>query len=107
LLIFVFGKPGGETSTFPALWNLCLAARSEGLGTAITTLLKIQKRRVEELLGVPDDGVWHMHGMIPLGYPTGRWGLAQREPAHLSVFDGTWGNPVSWEVPEPLWTGYV
>lgn len=107
LLIFVFGKQGGETSTFPALWNLCLAARAEGLGTAITTLLKIQKRRVEELLGVPDDGVWHMHGMIPLGYPSGRWGLAKREPAHLSVYDGTWGTPVSWEVPEPLWTGYV
>jgi nitroreductase len=105
LLIFVFGKQGGETSTFPALWNLCLAARAEGLGTAITTLLKIQKRRVEEMLGVPDDGVWHMHGMIPLGYPTGRWGLAKREPAHLSVFQETWDRPVSWEVPDPLWAG--
>lgn len=105
MLIFVFGKEGGETTTFPALWNLCLAARAEGLGTAITTLLKIQKRRVEDLLGVPDDGVWHMHGMVPLGYPTGRWGLAVREPAHLAVFEERWGEPVSWEVPEPLWTG--
>lgn len=104
LLIFVFGKQGGETSTFPALWNLCLAARAEGLGTAITTLLKIQKARVEELLGVPDDGVWHMHGMVPLGYPSGRWGLAVREPAHESVYDGGWGTPVGWEVPEPMWS---
>lgn len=105
MLIFVFGKDGGETTTFPALWNLCLAARAEGLGTAITTLLKIQKRRVEDLLGVPDDGVWHMHGMVPVGYPTGRWGLAVRKPAHLAVFQEEWGEPVPWEIPEALWTG--
>ena len=104
MLIFVFGKQGGETTTFPALWNLCLAARAEGLGTAITTLLKHQKERVEQLLGVPDDGTWHMHGMVPLGYPRGKWGLAVRKPAHLLVNEGRFGNPVSWEIPEPLWT---
>ena len=103
LLIFVFGKPGGETTTFPCLWNLCLAARAEGLGTAITTLLKIQKQRVEELLGLPDDDVWHMHGMVPLGYPLGRWGLAARRPAHESVYGERWGDPVAWRVDEPLW----
>lgn len=103
MLIFVFGKPGGETTTFPCLWNLCLAARAEGLGTAITTLLKLQKARVESLLGVPDDGRWHMHGMIPLGYPSGRWGVAQRKPAHESVFSERWGTPVDWQVDEPMW----
>jgi len=103
-LIFVFGKQGGETTTFPALWNLCLAARAEGLGTAVTTLLKIQKARVEQLLGVPDDGKWHMHGMVPLGHPTGRWGLAKRRPAHEIVFAEAWGQPVDWTVPEPLWS---
>lgn len=103
MLIFVFGKPGGETTTFPCLWNFCLAARAEGLGTAITTLMKLQKERTEKLLGVPDDGVWHMHGMIPLGYPTGKWGVAKRNPAHLSVFSETWGQPVDWQAPEPLW----
>jgi len=103
MLIFVFGKPGGETTTFPCLWNLCLAARAEGLGTAITTLLKIQKDRVENLLGVPDDGVWHMHGMVPLGYPLGKWGVANRKPAHESVFSETWGQPVDWRADEPHW----
>ena len=103
MLIFVFGKPGGETTTFPCLWNLCLAARAEGLGTAITTLLKIRKERVERLLGVPDDGVWHMHGMVPLGYPLGKWGVPMREPAQLSVFSETWGAPVTWRADVPLW----
>jgi nitroreductase len=104
MLIFVFGKPGGETTTFPCLWNFCLAARAEGLGTAITTLLKLQKDRVERLLGLPEDEpLYNMHGMIPLGYPTGNWGVANRKPAHESVFSETWGTPVDWRADEPLW----
>ncbi len=104
LLLFVLGKQGGETTTFPVLWNFCLAARAEGLGTAITTLLKLRKAEAEAILGVPDDGAWHMHAMVPVGYPTGKWGLARRRPAHESVFAERWGQPVDWEVPEPLWT---
>ncbi len=103
LLLFVFGKQGGETTTFPVLWNFCLAARAEGLGTAITTLLKLRKAEAEAILGVPDDGVWHMHAMVPVGYPTGKWGLARRNPAHESVFAEHWGRPVDWEIPDPLW----
>jgi len=103
MLIFVFGKDGGETTTFPCLWNLCLAARAEGLGTAITTLLKIQKQRVEDLLGMPQDSIWGMHGMVPIGYPTGKWGVPSRQPAETAVFSETWGNKVAWSVPAPLW----
>ncbi|MAV21312.1 MAG: nitroreductase, partial [Acidimicrobiaceae bacterium] len=50
MLIFVFGKEKGESTTFPVLWNLCLAARAEGLGTFITTLMKLRKKDVEDLL---------------------------------------------------------
>ncbi len=102
-LIFVFGKPGGETTTFPCLWNLCLAARAEGLGTAITTLLKIRREEVEALLGAPRDGVWTMHGMVPIGYPLGNWGVARRRPAEEAVFAERWDEPVQWSVPDPLW----
>lgn len=103
MLIFVFGKQGGETTTFPCLWNLCLAARSEGLGTSITTLLKLQKERVEDLLKMPKDSIWHMHAMVPIGYPTGRWGVPTRRPADEAVFSERWGQTVDWSVPEPLW----
>ena len=102
MLIFVFGKERGESTTFPVLWNLCLAARAEGLGTFITTLLKLRKREVEEVLGMPE-GFWHMHAMIPIGYPTGRWGLAERQPAQEFVYSETWGAPVSWEA-APNWS---
>ena len=104
MLIFVFGKEAGETTTFPCLWNLCLVARSQGLGTSITTLLKLQKERVEDLLGMPRGDVWNMHAMIPIGYPMGRWGIPNRRPAEEAVFAERWGNPVGWTVPEPLFT---
>jgi nitroreductase len=104
MLIFVFGKTGGETTTFPCLWNLCLAARAEGLGTVITTLLKLQKQRVEDLLGMPRDSIWNMHAMIPIGYPTGTWGVPKRQPAQTAVFAERWGEPVTWIANEPLWS---
>ncbi len=101
MMIFVFGKDRGESTTFPVLWNLCLAARAEGLGTFITTLLKLRKREVEELLGMPE-GFWHMHAMIPIGYPTGRWGRAERQPAENFTFSETWDQPVTWSA-QPNW----
>ena len=55
-----------------------------------------RKREVEELLAMPE-GFWHMHAMIPIGYPTGRWGRAERQPAQDFVYSETWGEPVSWE----------
>ncbi len=103
MLIFVFGKDGGETTTFPCLWNLCLAARAEGLGTTITTLLKLQKQRVEDLLGMPRDDIWGMHGMVPIGFPTGNWGVPNRRPAEEAVFSETWGESVNWSAPDALW----
>ena len=96
MLIFVFGKEKGESTTFPVLWNLCLAARAEGLGTFITTLMKLRKKDVEDLLEMPE-GFWHMHAMIPIGYPTGRWGMASRQPAHEFVYSEKWDQPVTWE----------
>lgn len=102
MLIFVFGKERGESTTFPVLWNLSLAARAEGLGTFITTLLKLRKREVEQLLGMPE-GFWHMHAMIPIGYPTGRWGMAERQPAEDFVFAEHWDQPVTWKG-VPNWT---
>ena len=37
-----------------------------------------------------------MHAMIPIGYPTGRWGMASRKPANEFVYSEHWDNPVTW-----------
>jgi nitroreductase len=104
LIVLAFGKPNGESSLYPALWSAQLAARAEGIGTALTTLLfKYYRDEVYELFGVPDDGEWVGMAMLTMGYPTGRWGVAQREPAHTAAFQEHWDRPVTWTADKPLW----
>jgi hypothetical protein len=44
-----------------------------------------------------------MQACVTLGYPTGRWGIAPRRPAHEVTFRNRWGDPPGFETPEPLW----
>ena len=104
-LLFAFGKPNGESSIYPALWSIQLAARAEGIGTALTTLLfKYYRSEMLEILGTTEDGVWEPFAMLSMGYPTGKWGVAKRQPAHEVTFQEQWGRPVSWRVPDPLFS---
>ena len=43
-----------DASVYPAVQNFCLAARSLGLGTALTTVIRIHGAEVLAELGVPD-----------------------------------------------------
>ena len=106
VLLFAFGKPAGESSVFPALWSAMLAARAEGIGTSVTTLLfRYRKTEVLELLGVPTDAEWVPMAMVTFGYPTGKWGVAQRQPAHELTYQERWGEAPPWKVDTPLWMG--
>ena len=103
-LLFAWGKPNGESSIYPALWSLQLAANAEGIGTSLTTLLfKKHTQQVLDILGAPAPGEWVPMAMITMGYPTGKWAIAKRQPPHMVSFQDTWGNPVSWSVDQPLW----
>ena len=77
-----------EASVFPGVQNLFLAARALGLGTTLTTVHRLQEAEVRAVLGIPEDVVtW---AMIPLGYPTGRWGDARRRPVAEVAYWDTW-----------------
>ena len=77
-----------EASVFPGVQNLFLAARALGLGTTLTTVHRLQEAEVRAVLGIPEDVVtW---AMIPLGYPTGRWGEARRRPVAEVAYWDTW-----------------
>ncbi len=105
LLLFAFGKERGESSIFPALWSAMLAARAEGVGTSLTTLLfKFRAAEVLELLGVPTDGEWIPMAMVTFGYPTGRWDVARRQPPHEVTYAERWGQAPAWRVDAPVWT---
>jgi nitroreductase len=106
LLLFAFAKAdtsGG--SIFPAVWSAMLAARAEGIGTCLTTILGFRQDEVFAILGVPGDQSWGMACCVTMGYPTGSWGVAARQPAHSVAARNRWDEPVGFEIPEPLWTG--
>lgn len=105
LLLFAFAQydPSGG-SIFPAVWSAMLAARGEGVGTALTSVLAFQLAEVLEILGVPADEGWNMACCVTFGYPTGRWGVAARRPAHEVSYRNRWGDDVGLELDEPLWS---
>jgi nitroreductase len=84
-----------DASVYPAVQNFCLAARALGLGTALTTVVRIHAVDVFELLGVPAraDGSprFEIAALVPVGYPKGNFGVAPRKPAAAVTHWNTWG----------------
>jgi len=104
LLLFSFTKldPSGG-SIHPATWSAMLAARAEGVGASLTSVFMFRLDRVLDILGVPKDEGWVFASCVTFGYPTGRWGVAARRPVHEVAHRNRWGEPVGFEIPEPLW----
>ncbi len=79
-------------SVYPAVQNVLLAARAEGLGTALTTLLCAVEPQVKELLGIPDDVL--TAALVPLGYPVEPFPKKLgRRPLSDICFGDAWGEP--------------
>jgi nitroreductase len=104
LLAFTRGDRSGS-SIFPAVWNAMLAARAEGVGRSITSLIIGERAKMYEILGVPENKGWDFDCLVPMGYPTGRWGVVPRRPAHEVAYKNQWGASLGIEIPEPLWKG--
>jgi nitroreductase len=102
LLLFGFAKDD-MYSVFPALWSAMLAARGEGIGTCFTRMLAGRAAEVFKLLGVPDGEGWQMAGCVTFGYPTGRWGVAERLPVEEVTFRNSWAQPLDFSVNGPLY----
>ena len=77
-------------SVYPAVQNLVLAARAQGLGTVLTTVYRVYEDEVRELLGIPDR--YEVVALLPLGHPRGRWGVAARRPAESLTSWDRFGN---------------
>ena len=104
--LFLFGFSKYDTSggsIYPSVWSAQLAARALGVGSALTSVLAFQAEAVLEILGVPAGDGWSMACCVSFGYPTGRWGVAARTPAHEVAHRNRWGDPIGFEVPKPLW----
>ena len=83
----------GGGSVYPAVENLLLACRAEGLGCVLTTLLCACEPEVAALLAIPSS--WGTAAAIPIGYPMLRGhGPITRRPVKELAFLDTWGKPV-------------
>jgi nitroreductase len=91
-------------SIYPAVWNAMLAARGHGIGTCLTTILGVfRQQQVFDVLGVPGDKGWTMNAAVSAGHPTGRWGLAKRNPAHEVAYAERWGAPLPFTIDQSRW----
>ena len=77
-------------SVYPAVQNLVLAARSMGIGTCLTTVYRIHEAEVRAVCDIPDR--YDVVALLPLGRPTGRWGVAPRRPARSLTSWNNFGN---------------
>jgi len=83
----------GGASVYPAVQNLLLAARAEGLGTALTTLLCAVEPQVKEMLAIPE-GV-ATAALVAMGWPEAPFpARLSRRPLEESCFAESWGEPL-------------
>lgn len=82
----------GGASIYPFAWNVLLAARAEGLGGVITTMLIREEGPVKELLGAPDPLA--LAAVIALGHPVHQPRRLQRRPVPaFTTVDRVDGTP--------------
>lgn len=79
---------GSGGSIWPGVQNLLLAARGLGLGAAITTLGLSDRSAAKSALGIPD--LVEPFAIIPVGYPTGKFGSVTRKPLDEIVHYDRW-----------------
>jgi nitroreductase len=80
-----------DASVYPAVQNFCVAARALGLGTALTTVIRVYGTEVLDALEVPP-GRYEIAALVPVGHPSGRFGVAPRKPAPAVTHWNRWGE---------------
>ena len=80
----------GGASVYPLIWNILLAARSEGYGGTITTMAIATEDQVRDLLGIPERHA--VAAVVPLGKPVRQLTKLRRRPVAEFItrdrFDG-------------------
>ena len=81
-------------SIYPMAWNALMAARNEGFGGTLTTLLASQEPAVQELLGL--ESYEAVAAMLAIGRPPKQLSKLSRKPVEEFVFvDHADGEPLT------------
>ena len=84
----------GGASVYPFIWSILLAARAEGLGGVLTTMLVRQEDEVKRLLGAPEQ--WALAAVLALGHPVDAARRLRRRPvSDFATVDGVDGPPLA------------
>jgi nitroreductase len=80
-------------SVYPFVWSMLLAAREEGLGGVMTTMVIRREAAVRQLLGVPED--FAVAALVVLGRPVREFRRLHRAPvAEFATVDRFAGVPL-------------
>ncbi len=96
VIVVVCGDPANtfpsamESSIWPCVQNLLLAAHAEGLGASLTTMATLVPGKLHELLGIPDDVT--PYAVVPLGRPAHALGRPRRHSLSEVVHHDQWGH---------------
>lgn len=82
--------PPSFGSIYPAVQNLLLACRGLGLGASLTTMHQMFEEEMHEFYGIPLD--YGVVAVVPVGFPTGRFGPVTRAPAETKTHFNRWGG---------------
>ena len=83
----------GGASVYPFAWSILLAARLEGLGGVLTTMVVRREAEVRALVGAPDEVA--VAGLLVLGHPRHQVRrLRRREVGELATLDRLDGPPL-------------
>jgi nitroreductase len=77
-------------SVYPSVQNFMLAARDLGIGTALTTVVRIRHDELRALLGIPE--AMEVAAVVPMGRPVGSFGVARRKPVSAVTHWDAFGN---------------
>ena len=82
----------GGASIYPFVWSVLLAARDEGLGGVVTTMVIRREEEARRLLGVPGDMA--IAALVALGHPVHQpTRLTRQEVAAFTTIDRADGAP--------------
>ena len=78
------------SSIYPAVQNLLLAARANGLAANLTIWHVMNERGFRDVLGVPSDH--GIYALVPIGWPEGNFGPVRRRPVEEVRHRDRWGS---------------
>jgi len=82
----------GGASIYPFVWSVLLAARDEGLGGVVTTMVIRREQEVRSLLGIPDELA--VAAVVALGHPVRQTRkLTRRSVPEFTTVDRFDGEP--------------